>query len=267
MKRKASRFEPRRIIMLRELLQMSQVKFAEKIKISQGALSQIESGKSQISLDTLRNLSTELNVNCNWVVHGTGDIFHGEVQVKQQNPPAQKVFVDVKNEGSPAIPLVGEEAHAGYIESHEDPEYIKTLKVYQIPGFENGSYRLFEIEGESMIPTIYPGEIVICEHIENKESVENGTLCVLVTKEGIVAKRVYYYEDDKKLLILKSDNSKFKTYSLESKKALEIWKIKGKITSVFIESGLVDAKRMEKLENDLEMLKREVRKLSDNKKE
>lgn len=264
MKKKGTKFEPKRITMLRELLQLSQVKFAQKIRISQGALSQIESGKSQISLDTLRNLSNELNVNCNWVVNGVGDIFYDD-KSKSQEFTAQKVLVNVKSNNLSAIPLVQEEAHAGYIEGFEDPEYIKTLKVYQIPGFENGSYRLFEIEGESMIPTVYPREIVICEHIDNKDAVENGTLCVVITKDGIVAKRVYYYENDKKLLILKSDNSRFKTYSLESKKILELWKIKGKITSVFIESGLVDAKRMEKLENDLEMLKNEVRKLSNGK--
>ncbi|UII30297.1 LexA family transcriptional regulator [Fulvivirga ulvae] len=262
MKKKGTKFEPRRITMLRELLQLSQVKFAEKIRISQGALSQIESGKSQISLDTLRNLSNELNVNCNWIVNGVGEIFYDEKR-QSNKVDTQKVFIDVRSDDLSVIPLVREEAHAGYIEGFENPEYIKTLKVYQIPGFENGSYRLFEIEGESMIPTVYPREIVICEYSENKESVENGTLCVVITKDGIVAKRVYYYENDKKLLILKSDNSRFKTYSLESSKILELWKIKGKITSVFIESGLVDAKRMEKLENDLEMLKKEVKKLSD----
>lgn len=261
MKQKSNKFEPQRIVMLRELLQLSQVKFAEKINISQGALSQIESGKSQISMDTLRNLSTELNVNCNWVVNGVGKIFRDN-EIPEEKVPIQKVLVEVKREDQPLIPLVGEEAHAGYIEGHEDPEFIKKLKLYQIPGYENGNYRLFEIEGESMLPTIYPGEIVICEITEDKTSIENGTLCVLITKEGIVAKRVYYYDNDDQLLILKSDNSKFKTYSIDSRKILEIWKIKGKITSVFIESGLVDAKRMEKLENDLEMLKREVKKLS-----
>ncbi|MBL6449504.1 LexA family transcriptional regulator [Fulvivirga sp. 29W222] len=261
--KKGTKFEPKRITMLRELLQLSQVKFAEKIRISQGALSQIESGKSQISLDTLRNLSNELNVNCNWVVNGVGEIFYDDTK-QPDTTDKQKVFIDVKKANDLSlIPLVQEEAHAGYIDGFESPEYIKTLKVYQIPGFENGSYRLFEIDGESMIPTIYPREIVICEFIEDKELVENGTLCVVITKDGIVAKRIHYYENDKKLLILKSDNSHFKTYSLESNKILELWKIKGKITSVFIESGLVDAKRMEKLENDLEMLKKEVRMLSD----
>ena len=262
MKKKGTKFEPKRITMLRELLQLSQVKFAEKIHISQGALSQIESGKSQISLDTLRNLSNELNVNCNWVVNGVGDIFYNE-EKKIGRINTQQIVVNVKNADLTSIPLVQEEAHAGYIQGYEDPEYIKTLRVYQIPGFENGSYRLFEIEGESMIPTVYPREIVICEYVESIESVENGTLCVVITKEGIVAKRVYFYESDKNLLILKSDNSRFKTYSMERDMILELWKIKSKITSVFIESGLIDAKRMEKLENDLEMLKKEVKKLSD----
>lgn len=259
MKKRATKFEPGRITMLRELLQMSQVKFANKIRISQGALSQIENGKSQISFDTLRNLSNELNVNCNWVVNGVGKMFYQKEE--EDNATLKNHTLNITSRDFSVIPLVKEEAHAGYIEGLENPQYLKSLNKYQIPGYEKGSYRLFEVEGESMIPTIYPGEIVICEYVEGQETVEDGTPCVLITKDGIVAKRGYYNETDKKLLILKSDNSRFKTYSMERKKILEMWKVRGKITSVFIETGLVDAKRMEKLENDLEMLKEEVRKL------
>ncbi|UII20033.1 XRE family transcriptional regulator [Fulvivirga ligni] len=260
-----SKFQPERVTMLRELLQMSQVKFAERINISQGALSQIENGKSQISLDTLRSISNELNVNCNWLVNGNGDIFQQEEDEDDATADRrnEKVSIELVHEGDSIIPLVKEEAHAGYIGGYNNPEYLKTLDVYKIPGYQNGNYRLFEIEGESMIPTIYPREIVICSHVEDPTRIENGTLCVIVTSDGIAAKRVYFYENDKSLFILKSDNSKFKTYSIQDKKVSEIWKIEAKITSVFVESGLVDAKRIEKLENNLETLKNEVKKLTD----
>ncbi|UII26457.1 LexA family transcriptional regulator [Fulvivirga maritima] len=259
-----SKLRPQRVTMLRELLQMSQVKFAEKINISQGALSQIENGKSQISLETLRSISNELQVNCNWLVNGTGDIFQqDEEEAYEEVRKSEKVSIQLVYDGQSIVPFVKEEAHAGYINGYDDPSYLQTLDVYKIPGYQNGNYRLFEIEGESMTPTIFPREIVICSHIENRETIENGTLCVIVTKEGIVAKRVYFYENDNQLFILKSDNSKFKTYSIQDKKVLEIWKIEAKITTVFVESGLVDAKRIEKLENNLETLRREVRKLTD----
>ncbi len=253
-------FKAERIIMLRDLLNLSQVNFAKKIHISQGALSQIENGKSQISLETLYNISKELNVNCNWIVNGSGEIFYQDE--KPLNGTATKhVVVETKNKEVSNIALVDEEAHAGYIKDYDTPEFIKTLQVYQIPGYENGTYRMFEVAGDSMTPTIFPAEIVITEFADDPAALENGTLVVLVTVDAVLAKRIYYYENDRNIVILKSDNTKYKTFSIQKKKILECWVIKSKITSSFVENGILDNKRLAKLEQSLDSLKSEVKKL------
>ena len=137
-----------------------------------------------------------------------------------------------------------------------------TLDVYKIPGYEEGNYRLFEISGDSMTPTIYPREIVVSEFIDDWDKIENGSICIVISEEGIIAKRVYFYEEDKGFLILKSDNAEFKTYSLPLSEVIELWKIQAKITSVFVKNHLVDANKMEALESDIKTLKEQVQKLS-----
>lgn len=246
--------------MLRDLLNLSQVNFAKKIHISQGALSQIENGKSQISLETLYNISRELNVNCNWIVNGSGEIFF-EDEPARNGTAVNRVVVETKAEKKSSIVLVDEDAHAGYIKDYNDPKFITSLDAYQIPGYEDGNYRMFEVTGDSMSPTIAPSEIVISEYAEDPTTLENGTLVVIITDEGVVAKRIYYYENDRNIIILKSDNTKYKTYSLQKNKIKECWMVRGKFTSSFVESGILDNKRLAKLEHSIDNLKSEVKKL------
>ncbi|RLP55499.1 MAG: helix-turn-helix domain-containing protein [Ketobacter sp.] len=250
-----------RLIKLRELLSLSQKDFSDSIGITQGALSRLETGKSKLSLDTLTQISQVFNINCNWLINGQGNQFLSGNKNNSESERKQSVITRDIND-SILIPMIKEEAQAGYIKNCQDVEYLKTLDVYKIPGYEEGNYRLFEISGDSMTPTIYPREIVVSEFIDDWDKIENGSICIVISEEGIIAKRVYFYEEDKGFLILKSDNAEFKTYSLPLSEVIELWKIQAKITSVFVKNHLVDANKMEALESDIKTLKEQVQKLS-----
>lgn len=257
---KSTTFAKSRITVLRELLNLSQKEFADNVGITQGALSQLESGKSKLSLDSIQKISLAFKADCNWLVNGKGNIFMKSSTKKKEAVRHSVRTIDLNE--STLIPLILEEAHAGYIKGCRDSEYLSTLDVYKIPGYETGNYRLFEINGDSMVPTIYPREIVVSEFIEDWDTLENGSLCIIITEEGIVAKRAYFYEEDRNILILKSDNSQFKTYSVNMDEVIEIWKVQAKITNVFVKDHLMDAKKMESLESDIQMLKDQMAQLS-----
>jgi len=243
-----------RITELRELMKYSQKDFAKKIGITQGALSQIESDKTQASFETIRKISDEFNINCNWLISGAGEVLLDKAQ--RQDKGVAKSTTD-----KVLIPLIKEEAHAGYIKGYNNKAYFSQLDVYQIPGFEKGEYRLFEIVGDSMIPTLYPGEIVVCEFIADRSLIENSSLCVLISKEGIVAKRVFQYPDQAGLLILKSDNANYKTQTIKKTKVLEAWTVRAKITSLFTAASGLENKRLQRLESDLDHLKTQMAEL------
>ncbi|WP_395339190.1 XRE family transcriptional regulator [Ningiella sp. W23] len=249
-----------RLSQLREQLKLSQKEFANKIGITQGALSQLESAKSTLSLLTIAKISRSLNVDCNWLITGTGPVFTPVKDAeKSKKIDDSNIHMQAKLKQLSAhefIPLISEEAHAGYIKQCQNPDYIDALDVYKIPGFENGNYRMFEIEGDSMTPTILPREIVVTEAVEN--TVENGTLCVVVTEDGIVAKRVYTYKEEPDALILKSDNPSYKSYSIQRNDASEIWEIKAKITNVLNAESHLSAKRLSSIEADIQQLKEQL---------
>ena len=254
-------FKPERIIMLRNMLQMSQVNFAKKIHISQGALSQIENGKSQISLETLRNISQELNVNCNWVVNGQGNIFMNGDAGQSKAKEVKQVVVKATGTKKPHLPLVKASQQKQYTKKYADADFIKGLDMFLLPGFEEGDYRLFETPDDAMAPSLLPGEVVIGSSVSDHTTIENGTLAVIVTKEGLFVRRVHFYANEKHVLILKSDNRKVKNLNIHHEKVIEIWAIKGKVTTAFASAGLIDSKRIERLESSLDNLRKEVKKL------
>ncbi|HEY7772563.1 MAG TPA: LexA family transcriptional regulator [Marinagarivorans sp.] len=264
---KSSHSTAERITSLRTQLGLSQKEFAEHIGITQGALSQLESGKSTLSLQTITRISQVFNIDCNWLVLGdskslqsdTGPIHNSSMlSTDPSYNDAKRKWLSELN----LIPLIAEEAHAGYIKQCGDEDYLETLEVYRIPGFESGNYRMFEIEGDSMVPTIHPREIVVTELVSNWDAIENGALSVIIADDGIVAKRVYRYDEDASSFLLKSDNPDYKTYSLKCSEVKEIWQIKAKITNVLSNDSHVSAERFKSIESDIMELKEQLSKIS-----
>lgn len=252
-----------RILQLRKDLKLSQKSFAEKVNITQGALSQLESGKSTLSLPTIQKISQAFTIDCNWLVLGSKE--PDASAQKDKNMVKGIINKKTKNREIPVesfIPLIDEEAHAGYLKQANDPDYISALDVYRIPGFETGNYRMFEIEGDSMLPTIHPREIVVSERVADFESIENGTLCIAITADGIVAKRFYCYKEEPDTFLFKSDNADYKTYSLSSNKVAEIWQIKAKITSVLQSESPSNSQRFKSIETDILQLKNAMQQLA-----
>lgn len=250
-----------RISKLRNQLGLSQKEFAEKIGITQGAMSQLESGKSTLSLQTIFNINQAFGIDCNWLVLGEGHAAQKSATSTQISSMPELHSDKNKHFNWLAelnlIPLVKEEAHAGYIDQCQDQDYVESLDVYRIPGFESGRYRMFEIEGDSMLPAMHPGEIAVTELVSDWRSIENGTLCVVISKQGIVAKRIYAYLEDKSTFICKSDNPDYKSYTLPCEEVVEIWEIKAKITNLLCTDNLVSSERFQSIESDIMELKQQ----------
>jgi len=242
-----------RIARIRKILNLSQKEFASRISISQAALSQLESGKTSLSIGTVYKLVEVFGINTDWLLFGEGHIFQRhKIVTAKGTPPGHDLA------SKPLTPLVTKDAEAGYLEKCQDPEFIKTLDGYRIPGFEEGNFRMFQVSGNSMNPSLFDDEIVIAEALEDFDSVQANRMSVIITKEGIVVKRVF--PQPNRSLLFKSDNPKFKSYKVTYQNIIEMWEIKAKITSEFLSPPLpaqlsddID-QRIQALENTVNML-------------
>jgi phage repressor protein C with HTH and peptisase S24 domain len=139
--------------------------------------------------------------------------------------------ISVDKDDNENIELVPLKASAGYLNGYADPEYVAQLPKFYLPMFKQGTYRAFEIKGDSMLPLV-SGTIIIGEYSENWGDVKSGETYVIVSKsEGVVYKRMgSKFKADKKLKLI-SDNPVYEPYEISGEDVLEIWKAKAYIST------------------------------------
>ena len=115
-------------------------------------------------------------------------------------------------------------AAAGYLAGFADPEFIDELNTFTLPMLAPGSYRAFEIVGDSMLPTP-SGSVIVGEKVDNYDDVRASNTYIIISRnEGIVYKRVMKSNRTKNKLTLISDNPAYQPYNVDAENIIEIWK-------------------------------------------
>jgi phage repressor protein C with HTH and peptisase S24 domain len=129
---------------------------------------------------------------------------------KKQGLPYQQQRLQEKNTPAPyLVPLVGIKAQAGYVKGFEQVDYMETLEQYSLPPGINpigAVWRYFEVDGESMEPTLSSGDIVLATMLphEDWQDVKNFYVYIILTADQLLIKRVY--KKNEKEWVLISDN-------------------------------------------------------------
>lgn len=218
-----------RIKLLRKTLGLSQTEFASAIGITQTSLSQIESGKNGISYDVFHAMVSQFKVAPFWLMDGDGSMFPKPGE--QEKNSALPLVVTVAEDGDENIVLVDQKAAAGYLEGMHDREYVQRLPAFRLPGFRGKTYRAFEVSGDSMMPTVWPNDLLVCSYVEAFSHIRESYVHVVVMNDGsIVAKRVFHGEDKDRQLLLKSDNPAYPPYSVQKEEVAQVWRVNARIT-------------------------------------
>ena len=221
---------------LRKYYRYTQEQLAEKINIKRSLLGAYEEGRADPRLNNLINMARIFDVSVDTLI--SKDLANSSEQeifesYKEKNK--QKDFkvlsITVDSNDNENIELVPQKAAAGYLNGYADPEYLEELPKFQLPILsKSGTYRAFEISGDSMLP-LTPGSIVIGQYVEDPGQIKNGKTYILVTiREGVVYKRVFNYLEEKGKLYLVSDNKTYSPYELDPSEVLEIWEAKAYIS-------------------------------------
>lgn len=168
-------------------------------------------------------------------------------------------IITVDSQGEENIIYVPVKARAGYSSGYGDPQFIQSLSAYRLPGYTNGTYRIFEVEGHSMFPTLQDADRVIARWADISE-VRDDRVYVLVTRfSGILIKRLINRHHEGKIIV-KSDNNptgEFPTMVLEVDEVTEIWYVVERWTKQLPGPGEI-YKRLVNIEAELAMLKQKM---------
>jgi transcriptional regulator with XRE-family HTH domain len=248
---------------VRKQLNLTQDQFAQKLDIKRSLVGAYEEGRAEPRLELLQKMAALAGISVDVLIGRELSQLKDYERKSLTSKEVLVVTVDEDNRNN--IELVPQKAAAGYLNGYADPEYIKELPRFKLPILSQGTYRAFEITGDSMLP-ILPGTIVIGEWIEDLHDLKNGKSYVLVTqREGIVYKRIFNYLQDNGKLFLVSDNRQYAPYQIDAAEVLEAWGAKAYISVQFPDVNSKSEMSMEQLAGVVMELQQELHSMKSEK--
>ena len=213
---------------------MTQQQFADKMDIKRSLVGAYEEDRAEPRYELLKKFADFYDLSMDELVN---ERITDKWKPKPKNDGRNLriLSVTVNQDDHENIELVPVKASAGYLNGYADPEYISELPKFHLPMFKQGTYRAFEIKGDSMLP-LQTGTIIIGEYLENWNDIKIGDTYIIISKtDGVVYKRAGSKLKGNKSLKLVSDNTVYEPYAIPAEDVLEIWKSKAYISTSFPE--------------------------------
>ncbi len=204
--------------------------FALQLGYVPQSLNEIKKGNRDVTIELCRKAIETFNINPSYLFTGEGDLF------TYMNGDADS------DTSCNDIPLLKEEivyvpvaAQAGYGDNIQDPVMLGNFETFTLPNFryQHNSHRCFDVAGDSMEPTLYSGDKIVCSHLEQENwihGLKDNLVYVVITNCDVVVKRVLNRIKEAGRVELYSDNSYYEAYRLPVEEVKEVWVVKTKIS-------------------------------------
>ena len=205
--------------------------FAISLEYLPQSLSEILKGRRDVTIELLRKAVELYKINPVYIYTGEGPMFMSEEDHK-----SFRVLTIVTNvQDDERIVHVPVPAQAGYAGEMTDPTFIQDLPTFTLPDYKYkvGTHRSFDVSGDSMEPTLFEGDKVVCSYLEPtlwESSIKDNYVYVIVTRGDVVVKRVMNNLKADKQIELISDNNFYESYKVNIGDVREIWYVRAKIS-------------------------------------
>ncbi len=197
--------------------------FAERLGVHAQSLQSVRNLKRNVTIDMIAKAVESYGLNPMYLYTGKGEIFLTDAE---NNCKVVTVYLDEKGEEN--IVHIPNKAQAGYLNAADKMQLEGDCIQYTLPGMQNrfGTYRSFEVAGDSMNPNIVEGDVVICQYVEPNlwhKIIKNHHVYIVITDEDIVLKRLMLDEEHTDTIQLISDNKNMEPYTLQFHQIKELW--------------------------------------------
>lgn len=267
-----------RVLYISENKGITREKFFDDLGITYGNFKGKAKEKA-LSSDVLAKIITKYpDVNPEWLLTGKGSMLKDEaikgtpvevvapIKVEGKSLMPKVIVLKDEDDEKERIPLVPIMAQAGYLKGYDDPKYIRKLPMYNLPGMRNGTFRMFQVEGLSMYPTLQSGSYVVGQFVEDWQHISDNRIYVVVSKEGVIVKRVLNRIEKYGSLYCRSDNRVFPHINVDLKDVREVWECKMHLSFEFLDP-IPEYQKIADLQADMHFLKQRVEQLEEVKTE
>lgn len=191
-----------RLKMLRKSLGLTLSDFGEKIGKAQNTVSNYENGKRQIDTSILKLICSTFNVNPDWLLNGTGEMFLDDASRQQEVSDIISI---------PYYPEVSAAAGSGALVYDENS--VKHLQISSaIINITTGhNVCLINATGNSMQPVIDDRDLLLVD-LTHKDFIDEG-IYVVRLENTLLVKRLQKIPNG---IVLISDNPQYSPITLNS---------------------------------------------------
>lgn len=194
-------------------------KFALSLDTHPQSLSEILKGKRNVTLELTRKAVMCYHINPAYLYNGKGDMLLSSKEGTRYN----------------SIIHISASHQDNYAREGSKPTFLKSMPSFTLPDYigKFGNHRCFEVADDSMEPTIYAGEKLVCSIVDEQDWVsklKNNFVYVIAAKNQIFIKRIVNRLDADGIIELFSDNTYFTPMSLSKEDIEEIWNVDTKIS-------------------------------------
>lgn len=245
-------FTIKRFTDIRRDLGFTQAEFAALLGVS-STTADIERGRTKLSGKVVAELLKQFKINPLWLF--------GESEQKyleSSNTSVIPKVVTVDSSDNENMVLVNAKAAAGYPQNIQDTSWYRQLPAFDlpIPEFRNATYRGFQVDGDSMLPNLKPGEWILAKAVEDIKDTNPNKIYVVVLQDSVMVKKIEKSPNTDQIILI-SLNETYPPYTIEPYQIQELWQVSSKITfgvDATTEKGL-----LRQLQESMEELKKQLR--------
>lgn len=237
---------------VRRDLGYTQAEFAKLIGVS-NTTADIERGRTKLSGKVVAQLLKQFKINPLWLF---GESENQYLETSKTSVIPKVVTVD--SEDRENMVLVNAKAAAGYPQNIQDTSWYRQLPAFDlpIPEFRNATYRGFQVEGDSMLPNLKPGEWVLARAIEHIDDVSPNKMYVVVLEDAVLVKKIERRPNSNNVTLV-SLNEAYPPYEIKPFQIQEIWQVNSRIT--FGEDANTEKGLLKQLQESMDELKSQLK--------
>lgn len=250
-----------------------QRRFAQTIGVASGVVGDmLGQRKSKPGFDLVSKiLQAYPQIRAEWLMRGEGEMLKSATPsntsaVHSAQSGTEPRIIAIAEGENTAAPLYNIRTAASYkgdglSQERPEPDGIVSLPRWLL---RHGNYAVFPVVGDSMEPTFYARDYVLCRFLPKTEwdDLREDAVAVIVSESlGLQLKRLTFRMGEG-YVRCKSDNRQHPYYQLDLDDVLEVWRFEWRITSNAHNPTEGLAERMNTLEETLEDMRALVEELN-----
>lgn len=216
--------EAQRFKKIREEQGMTQAEFAQVLDAG-STTADIERGKKKITGKIVTELLRQFHINPLWLY---GKSFNKSLETTSNTAPKVITMDSSDRENMIMVPI---KASAGYASNVQDTDWYSELPAFSIPlpQYKEGSYRAFQVQGDSMLPVLQPAEWVMAKAVENMRLANDNRIHVIVTVDSVLVKKLRKSESAGEVYLI-SLNRDYPVIEQSIAEIKELWEVNSKLS-------------------------------------